>query len=36
VIFAEGTAAETFQYCGGQIAWDNLGDYQQLYGCEHN
>jgi hypothetical protein len=24
VIFAEGTAAETFRYCGGQIAWDNL------------
>src|SRR6516164_3781980 len=35
VIFAEGTAAETFQYCGGQIAWDNLGDYQDLYGREH-
>ncbi|WP_454618227.1 Hint domain-containing protein [Bradyrhizobium cenepequi] len=35
VIFAEGTAAETFQYCGGQIDWDNLGDYQDLYGCEH-
>ena len=35
VIFAEGTAAETFQYAGGQIAWDNLGDYQDLYGSEH-
>jgi hypothetical protein len=35
VIFAEGTAAETFQYCGGQVAWDNLGDYQDLYGREH-
>jgi hypothetical protein len=35
VIFAEGAAAETFQYCGGQIAWDNLRDYQDLYGCEH-
>jgi hypothetical protein len=35
VIFAEGTAAETFRYCGGQIAWDNLGDYQELYGREH-
>ena len=35
VIFAEGAAAETFQYCGGQIAWDNLGDYQNLYGREH-
>lgn len=35
VIFAEGTAAETFQYSGGQIAWDNFGDYQDLYGREH-
>jgi hypothetical protein len=35
VIFAEGTAAESFQYTGGQIAWDNLGDYQDLYGSEH-
>jgi hypothetical protein len=35
VIFAEGTAAETFWYSGGQIAWDNLGDYQDLYGSEH-
>lgn len=35
VIFAEGTAAETFRYAGDhQIAWDNLGDYQALYG-EH-
>jgi hypothetical protein len=34
VIFAEGTAVETFRYVGGQIAWDNLGDYQDLYG-EH-
>ena len=34
VIFAEGMAAETFRYAGGQIAWDNLGDYQDLYG-EH-
>lgn len=34
-IFAEGTAAETFRYWGGQIAWDNLGDYQDLYGTEH-
>jgi len=32
VIFAEGTAAETFQYCGGQIPWDNLGEYHDLYG----
>ena len=35
VIFAEGTPAETFRYCGGQIAWDNLDDYQELYGREH-
>jgi len=35
VIFAEGTAAETFQYAGGQIVWDDLGDYQHLYGSEH-
>jgi hypothetical protein len=34
-IFAEGVAAETFWYSGGQIAWDNLGDYQDLYGREH-
>jgi hypothetical protein len=35
VIFAEGLAAETFRYWGGQIAWDNLGDYEVLYGREH-
>jgi hypothetical protein len=35
VIFAEGMAAETFRYWGGQIAWDNLSDYQDLYGREH-
>jgi hypothetical protein len=35
VIFAEGTAAETFRYSGGQIAWDNFGEYQELYGSEH-
>ena len=35
VIFAEGTAAETFQYEGFQIAWDNLAEYQDLYGSEH-
>ena len=35
VIFAEGMAAETFRYGGGQIAWDNLGDYEDLYGREH-
>jgi hypothetical protein len=35
IIFAEGTAAETFRYDGGQIPWDNLRDYQDLYGREH-
>jgi hypothetical protein len=35
VIFAEGTEAESFRYTGGQIAWDNLADYQNLYGSEH-
>ena len=35
VIFAEGAAAESFRYTGGQIAWDNLADYQDLYGGEH-
>lgn len=35
VIFAEGTAAETFRYDGGQIAWDNLAEYHALYGHEH-
>jgi hypothetical protein len=35
VVFAEGMAAETFRYGGGQIVWDNLGDYQDLYGREH-
>lgn len=34
IIFAEGTAAETFRRWGGDIAWDNLGDYQNLYGTE--
>jgi hypothetical protein len=34
VIFAEGMAAESFLYAG-LIAWDNLGDYQDLYGNEH-
>jgi Hint domain-containing protein len=36
VIFAEGTAAETFQYGGVQINWDNLDEYEDLYGREHN
>jgi hypothetical protein len=35
VIFAEGTAVETFQYTGFQIEWDNLADYQDRYGFEH-
>jgi hypothetical protein len=35
VIFAEGTAAESFRYTGGQIAWDNLADYHDLCGGEH-
>src|SRR4051812_8937755 len=35
VIFAEGTAAESFRYTGGEIAWDNLAAYQNLYGSEH-
>ncbi len=35
VIFAEGTAAESFRYAGGQIAWANLDEYQNLYGSEH-
>jgi hypothetical protein len=35
VIFAEGMTAESFRYAGGQIAWDNLGAYQELYGSEH-
>lgn len=34
VIFAEGAAAETFRCGEGYIAWDNLGDYQNLYGAE--
>jgi hypothetical protein len=35
VIFAEGMAAETFRYWGGQIPWDNIEDYQDLYGKGH-
>jgi hypothetical protein len=36
IVFAEGMAAETFRYTGGRhrIAWDNLGEYQDLFG-EH-
>jgi hypothetical protein len=34
-IFAEGTKAESFRYGGGQIAWDNLGEYREFYGSEH-
>ena len=32
VIFAEGMAAESFRYTGGQLAWDNLAEYESLYG----
>jgi hypothetical protein len=35
VIFAEGAAAESFLYDAGQIPWDNLGDYHDRYGTEH-
>lgn len=35
VIFAEGMAVETFRYGGGRIAWDNLADYETLYGRDH-
>lgn len=34
VIFAEGTAAESFLNAGARIAWDNLEAYQDLYGSE--
>ena len=34
-IFAEGMMAETFQHFGGEIYWDNLADYENLYGREH-
>jgi hypothetical protein len=32
VMFAEGTAVESFQYAGGEIAWDDLDDYEKIYG----
>jgi hypothetical protein len=32
VMFAEGAPTETFLYTGGTIAWDNFGEYQELYG----
>jgi Hint domain-containing protein len=35
VIFAEGMAVESFRYTGGRLAWDNLADYENLYGSEH-
>lgn len=35
VIFAEGTAAESYLHAGGEIAWDNFNDYCDLYGSEH-
>ena len=34
-IFAEGMMAETFQHFGGEICWDNVADYENLYGREH-
>ena len=35
VIYAEGALAETFLYTKGTIAWDNLAEYEKLYGTEH-
>lgn len=35
VIFAEGLAAETYQHRGGRILWDNLAEYEALYGHDH-
>lgn len=35
VIYAEGTPTETFLYTGGQIVWDNFGEYEELYGTGH-
>jgi hypothetical protein len=35
VIYAEGALAETFLYRRGRIAWDNLAEYEELYGTEH-
>jgi hypothetical protein len=35
VIYAEGALAETFLYTRGRIAWDNLAEYEELYGTEH-
>jgi hypothetical protein len=35
VIFVEGVAAETYQHLGGRMMWDNLAEYEALYGCEH-
>jgi len=32
VVFAEGVPAETFFYMGGEIAWDNLGEYRDRHG----
>ncbi|MBN8968924.1 MAG: Hint domain-containing protein [Rhizobiales bacterium] len=34
-VFAEGAAAETFRHWGGRLTWDNLEDYRELYGTEH-
>jgi hypothetical protein len=33
-IFAEGVAVETFRRWESKVGWDNLGDYQDLYGIE--
>jgi hypothetical protein len=27
--------AETFRHGGGELCWDNLADYENLYGREH-
>jgi hypothetical protein len=35
VIFVEGVAAETYQHVGGRMMWDNLAEYEALYGREH-
>jgi Hint domain len=33
-IFAEGMTVETFRHGGGPVAWDNIADYEKLYGRE--
>ena len=32
VIFADGMAVESYMYAGGVVAWDNIGEYVELYG----